>query len=112
MSENLLVQADSWGFVCECATEGKWQIYPANARENWKLQQVESRWLLIIKDVPQVSFLEVEAQGFLKRRKSYFPRNETLRRQGIKDRKLPESSLLKNEDLLGSVKYQSTMYYN
>ena len=110
MNESLLVQADAWGFVCECTTEGKWQIYPANSRENWKLQLVESRWLLIIKDVPQVSFSESEARAFLHRRKSNFPRREIFRRQEAESRMLPGNSLLKSGDLITSAKYRSTIY--
>jgi len=72
MTESLLTQADAWGFVCKCNLDGIWQILPKNPTEEWKLQQVESRWLLLIRDHPQVSFLPEEAQAFLSRRVSKF----------------------------------------
>ena len=70
MGESLLTQASAWGFVCQCNLDGIWQIIPKSATEEWKLQQVESRWLLLIRDLPQVSFLPEEAQAFLSRRRS------------------------------------------
>lgn len=72
MTESLLTQASAWGFLCKCNLDGNWQIIPKSATEEWKLQQVESRWLLLIRDLPQVSFLPEEAQAFLSRRRSKF----------------------------------------
>ena len=112
MTEDLVVQADAWGFICECATVGRWQIYPTNPQENWKLQRNESRWLLIIKDVPQVSFSESEARLFLKRRKYHLPSNKTLRMLEIEDQTPPENYSIEKENLIGFVQDWSDIYYN
>ena len=70
MTETLLTQAEAWGFVCKLNLDGSWQIIPKSSSEQWKLQLIDSRWLLLIRDIPQVSFLPEEAQAFLSRRLS------------------------------------------
>ena len=68
MMENLLSQAQTWGFLCQSDHLGNWQILPQQSTKKWKLQQVEDRWLLLIGDVPQVNLYPPEAIAFLERR--------------------------------------------
>jgi len=75
MTESLLTQAEAWGFVCKCNLDGNRQIIPKTPTEEWKLQLVDSRWLLLIRDLPQVIFLPEEAQAFLSRRVSKFKKS-------------------------------------
>jgi type II secretory pathway component PulJ len=56
MAENILSQAKAWEFVCHLEHNGPWQILPRQKNERWKLQLEEDRWLLIVGDVPQISF--------------------------------------------------------
>lgn len=79
MTESLLTQAEAWGFVCKCNLDGNWQIIPEIPTEKWKLVLVESRWLLLIRDIPQVSFWPEEAQAFLSRRVRKFPKIDSPR---------------------------------
>jgi hypothetical protein len=68
MMENLVSQAEVWGFLVESNLNGNWQVLPQQPTENWKLQQTEDRWLLIIGNVPQVKLHPNEAISFLNRR--------------------------------------------
>jgi hypothetical protein len=68
MMENLLSQAEDWGFLVESNRNGNWQVLSQQPTENWKLQQTEDRWLLLIGNVPQVKLHPNEAISFLKRR--------------------------------------------
>jgi hypothetical protein len=68
MMENLLSQAEVWGFLVESNRNGNWQVLPQQPTENWKLQQTEDRWLLIIGNVSQVKLNPNEAISFLNRR--------------------------------------------
>ena len=66
MMENLVSQAEVWGFLVESNRNGNWQVLPQQPTENWKLQQTEDRWLLIIGNVPQVKLHPNEAISFFK----------------------------------------------
>lgn len=68
MMVNLLRQAEVWGFLVESNRNSNWQVLPQQPTENWKLQQTEDRWLLIIGNVPQVKLHPNEAISFLNRR--------------------------------------------
>ena len=68
INDKICIQAQIWGFMCDCDAQGKCQILPQKTTERWKLQLAEDRWLLIVGDVPQILFHSVEAQVFLERR--------------------------------------------
>jgi len=68
LSQDILNQADSWGFVCKSEPLGNWKILPSQKTARWELQQVEDRWLLVVGGVAQVNLHQAEAQVFLKRR--------------------------------------------
>lgn len=70
MSNRVLNQASSLGFMCECDQKGNWQILPPQQTERWLLQQVGERWLLLVGGVPQVNLHPPEAIAFLERRLS------------------------------------------
>lgn len=70
LTEDILSQARSWGFVCQQDLHGNWQILPQRSRERWKLHLVEDRWLLTIGEVPQVALHPPDVLGFLERRRA------------------------------------------
>jgi len=67
MNESILNQAYAWGFVCNQAVNGNWQILPRQKTQRWELQLVEDKWLLLVGAVPQVNLHPDEAIAFLKR---------------------------------------------
>jgi hypothetical protein len=67
--ENVVSQALSWGFVCECDQLGNMQIFPLQATERWELREVGDRWLLLVGGVAQVSLHAPETLAFLERRR-------------------------------------------
>ena len=69
MTENVLSQARDWGFVCHCEPNGTWQILPQQNNQRWKLHSEGNRWLLIVGNVPQISFPPHEAIAFLELRR-------------------------------------------
>lgn len=70
MTEDILSQASSWGFICECNQMGIWRILPFQTTQRWELQQVEdNRWLLMVGGVSQVNLQPSEAIAFLERRR-------------------------------------------
>lgn len=70
MVENVVSQALSWGFVCECDPQGNMQILPSRQTDRWELHEAGERWLLLVSGVPQVSLHTPEAIAFLERRRS------------------------------------------
>jgi len=70
VTEDILSQASSWGFICECDQMGIWRIIPSQETERWELQQVEDRWLLVVGGIPQVNLHQSEAIAFLERRRT------------------------------------------
>lgn len=70
MTEMILSQAEKWGFICDDAIPGKWQIFPQQKTEKWKLQVVGDRWLLVVGEVPQMNLRPEETLAFLQRRRS------------------------------------------
>jgi hypothetical protein len=68
MNNQVLNQAQSWGFVCNLSLQGRWQIFPKDQAERWKLQQLEEKWLLTVNDIPQINLLPSEIITFLERR--------------------------------------------
>lgn len=70
MVENVVSQALSWGFVCECNQLGNMQIFPLQPSEKWELHQTGDRWLLLVSGVAQISLPAPEALAFLERRRA------------------------------------------
>jgi hypothetical protein len=70
MNEQILGQAQAWGFPQEKDSEGNWSIYPQNKIERWRLSQAKERWLLVVDGVPQINLTSKETLVFLKRRLS------------------------------------------
>ena len=77
MTENILSQANAWGFICHSAPNGTWQILPQLKNERWKLQLEEDKWLLIVGNVPQISFHPHEVIAFLELRRSSSNRSKS-----------------------------------
>lgn len=65
MTENLLNLAQTRGFVCAKDIQNNWQIFLPHPTENWKLQQVEDKWLVLIAETPQLLFGLEGAKTFL-----------------------------------------------
>lgn len=78
MVENIVSQALSWGFVCECDHLGNMQILPSRETGRWELHEVGDRWLLLVGGVPQVNLHPVEAIAFLERRSSRTEASEDI----------------------------------
>lgn len=70
MNTQVLNQAQSWGFVCNVSLQGRWQIFPQDQTEQWKLQQLEEKWLLTVNGIPQLNLHPSEIITFLERRLS------------------------------------------
>ncbi|MGB5959204.1 MAG: hypothetical protein WBG73_00990 [Coleofasciculaceae cyanobacterium] len=69
MVENVVSQALTWGFICECDQLGNMQIFPSQPTEKWELRQAGDRWLLLVSGVPQISLHVPETLAFLERRR-------------------------------------------
>ena len=63
--QSVLQEAENLGFICQINQENRWQILPTNPRATWKLTETESRWILSIKNVPQLLLNSQEAIAFL-----------------------------------------------
>ena len=61
----ILKTAKSLGFAARLNEKNYWQIFPKKPSETWILTHVESRWILSIKNVPQIRMNEREAIAFL-----------------------------------------------
>ncbi|MGK7916928.1 MAG: hypothetical protein AB4038_15520 [Prochloraceae cyanobacterium] len=70
MEKPVLNKAKSWGFTTQLGEENNWQILPSQSQEIWQLTEVDSRWILSIKNVPQIYLDSEEAISFLNRRQS------------------------------------------
>lgn len=69
MTKKVLSQARDWGFIYNCEPNGAWQILPQQKNQRWKLHLEGARWLLIVGNIPQISFPPDEAIAFLKLRR-------------------------------------------
>ena len=61
----ILKTAKSLGFAARRNQENYWQIFSQKPSKTWILTHVESRWILSIKNVPQIRLNEREAIAFL-----------------------------------------------
>ncbi|MGV2827151.1 hypothetical protein [Myxosarcina sp. GI1(2024)] len=64
-----MVRAQNWGFVCQYQKSGYWQILAHQPHVKWTLEQTEARWILIVKEVPQLLLQPEEAIAFLEKRR-------------------------------------------
>ncbi|MEM9510204.1 MAG: hypothetical protein AAGA16_21385 [Cyanobacteria bacterium P01_E01_bin.35] len=71
MSDILITKAKCWGFVCQHDDSNSWLILPQKANQRWKLQQAEDRWILSVRDVPQIILNTEEAIAFLLKLSEY-----------------------------------------
>jgi hypothetical protein len=67
--EELLQQAQLWGFCCEMDGLGRWTILPTQPSPSWSLSQRGDRWVLGVEGTAQVSFYADDAVKFLERRR-------------------------------------------
>ena len=65
IEEKVLEIATSLGFAARLSEENYWQILSLKPSENWMLTYMESRWILSVKNVPQIRLNEREAIAFL-----------------------------------------------
>lgn len=65
MQEIVLSKARIWGFVTKLSAKNHWQILPTQSQETWKLTEFDSRWILSIKNIPQLYLNTEEAISFL-----------------------------------------------
>jgi len=69
---DLLQLSASFSCVCEQDESGYWRISSKDSDIIWSLQQTdENRWLLVIKDKPQINLEFLEALKFLHRQKAH-----------------------------------------
>ncbi len=66
MTENpVLKRAKSLGFTAQLNEANIWQISPKTSQETWKLTEAESRWILNVRNIPQLMLNLPEAIAFL-----------------------------------------------
>ena len=63
--EIVLSKARTCGFITKLSGENYWQILPTQAQETWKLTEFDSRWILSVKNIPQLYLDTEEALSFL-----------------------------------------------
>ena len=66
--ELVLQQAEKLSFPCQINEQNCWQILPIKEEETWKLTEIESKWILSLRNVPQLRLSSEEAIAFLKSR--------------------------------------------
>lgn len=69
MTKNVVSKARDWGSICNYEPAGTWQILPQQKNQRWKLQLEGERWLLIVGNIPQISFPPDEAIAVLELRR-------------------------------------------
>ena len=69
MTEKLLLEiATSLGYTTQLSDENAWHILPTTVHQTWKLTATESRWILSVRNIPQLLLSQPEAIAFLKSR--------------------------------------------
>ncbi len=61
----MLEKARKLGFLTQLSQGNRWQITSSQQHDTWKLIQEDSRWILCVKDVPQLYLNSEEAIAFL-----------------------------------------------
>lgn len=65
LEDKVLETAKSLGFTARINEKNCWQVLSQKSSETWMLTYVESRWVLSIRNVPQIRLNEREAIAFL-----------------------------------------------
>ena len=65
MKQLVLEEAKKLGFFYQQDEENIWQILPQQQGATWKLSATNSRWILSLKDIPQLYLDSKEAIAFL-----------------------------------------------
>ena len=65
MEKPVINEAKNLGFPYQLSEENYWQILPTQPEETWKLTAAGSRWILSLKNVPQLYLNPKEAIMFL-----------------------------------------------
>ncbi len=66
--ELVLQQAKDLGLHCQINEQNCWQILPIKEEAVWKLTEIESKWILSLRNVPQLRLNSEETIAFLKSR--------------------------------------------
>lgn len=65
IEEKILKIAKSLGFTARINEKNYWHILSLKPSQSWILTYIESRWILSVKNVPQIRLNEREAIAFL-----------------------------------------------
>lgn len=66
-NEELLAQAQAWGFLCGVDELGESVIMPE--ADDWRIQSRGDRWVLVVSGASQVNFYPEDVLKFLERRR-------------------------------------------
>ena len=61
----VLERAKILGFTAQLNEENLWQISSTISQQTWKLTEAELRWVLSVKNIPQLMLNQQEAIAFL-----------------------------------------------
>lgn len=65
MEKSVLNEAKRLKFLCRLCEENYWHILPNEPKATWKLTEAGSRWILSLRNVPQLYLNQDEAIAFL-----------------------------------------------
>ncbi len=65
MEKPVLKEAKRLKFLYQLCEENYWHILPTQPKETWKLTEADSRWILSVKNIPQLYLNLEEAIAFL-----------------------------------------------
>lgn len=65
MEKPVLKEAKRLKFLYQLSRENNWHILPKCSKETWKLTEADSRWILSVKNIPQLYLNRDEAIAFL-----------------------------------------------
>ncbi len=65
MEKLVLEEAKRLKFLYQLCEENYWHILPTQPKETWKLTEADSRWILSVKNIPQLYLNHEEAIAFL-----------------------------------------------
>jgi hypothetical protein len=78
MKDPVVSQAQSLGFACKFTESRGWKILPKHPSETWSLFQVEARWLLSVRGIPQIYLPPSDTLTFLKYRHRILKKRPTI----------------------------------
>ncbi len=65
MEKPVLKEVKRLKFLYQLCEENYWHILPTQPKETWKLTEADSRWILSVKNIPQLCLNSEEAIAFL-----------------------------------------------